>query len=465
VGVVAGRLERGARRRWADLDVAHVVHPWTDLAAHGTRGPTIVVGGSGVFVYDEHGDEYLEAVAGLWCTSLGFGERELVEAAARQMSDLPFYHSANHRSTRAVIELSERLVEIAPGAMSRVFLTCSGSEANETQVKLLWYYNNARGRPRKKKVIGRRGAYHGSTIAAASIGGIERNHADFDLPLGPFLHVTSPHHYRNALPGESEHEFSSRLADELEELILREGPDTVAAFVAEPVMGAGGVIVPPAGYFERVQAVLRAYDVRLIADEVICAFGRTGNMWGCETYGIEPHSVTCAKALSSGYQPIGAVLVDEEMHDVLVEQSARLGVLAHGFTFGGHPTPAAVALRTLQLLEERDVIGHVRRVAPRFQARLRGLGAHPLVGDARGVGLLGALELVADKRTKARFEPPGRAGHVCAAFAERHGLIVRGLGDVVALCPPLVISETEVDELFDRLERALDESERVVARA
>jgi len=437
-------------------DVENLLHPFTSAAEHEARGPTFVVRGSGIRIFDDRGRAYIEGIAGLWCTSLGFSETELVDAAVRQMRELPAYHLAMHRSTMAAAELAERLKAIAPGRFSKVFLVGSGSEANETQIRLLWYYHNAAGRRRKKKIISRDRAYHGVTLGAGSLTGVAEFHHDFDLPIERVRHVTCPDYYRNGEPGESELDFSARLAAELEDLIVREDPDTVAAFIAEPVMGAGGVIVPPRGYFEAVQDVLRRYDVRFICDEVICGFGRTGSMWGAETYGIDAHSISCAKGLSSAYMPIGAVLIDEPMYEAVVEQSRRHGSLAHGFTFGGHPVTAAVALRTLQLMEQRDVVGHVRSVSVRFQERLRSLGEHPLVGEARGVGLLGGLELVADRGDRRRFDPALRVGARCAALALDAGLIVRPLGDTLAVCPPLIIQPGEVDDLFDRLGTALD---------
>jgi 4-aminobutyrate---pyruvate transaminase len=437
-------------------DVDSLLHPFTNAAEHEVTGPMFVGRGEGIHVFDDRGRAYIEGIAGLWCTSLGFSEQELVDAAIRQMRALPAYHLGLHRSTLPVVELAERLKAVAPGTYSKAFFVGSGSEANETQIKLLWYYNNALGRPRKKTIISRDRAYHGVTLGAGSLTGLAEFHREFDLPVVPVRHVTCPHHYRCAEPGESERDFSARLAAELEDLIVREGPDTVAGFIAEPVMGAGGVIVPPEGYFEAVQDVLRRYDVRFICDEVICGFGRTGSMWGAETFGIHANSISCAKGLSSAYMPIGAVLIDEPMYDAVVEQSRRHGSLAHGFTFGGHPTAAAVALRTLQLMEERDVVGHVRRLSGRFRERLRSLGEHPLVGEARGVGLLGGVELVADRRSRRPFERELRVGARCAALALEAGLIVRPLGDTLAICPPLIIQPHEVDELFDLLAAALD---------
>src|SRR5580693_5352174 len=288
-------------------DIATSIHPYTNLKQHETEGPLVITEGDGVFVRDEDGKTYLEALAGLWCVSLGFSEKRLAEAAYRQMLKLPYYHTFAHKAHDIGIELAEKLLSIAPVPMSKVFFVNSGSEANDTVVKLVWYYNNALGRPAKKKMISRTKAYHGVTVASASLTGLPNNHRDFDLPLDKIIHVECPHFYRFGLPGETEEAFATRMADSLEQRILSEGPETVAAFIAEPIMGAGGVIVPPATYWEKIQAVLKKYDVLLVADEVICAFGRTGDMWGSTTYRITPDMLTCAKALSSAYLPIGAV--------------------------------------------------------------------------------------------------------------------------------------------------------------
>ncbi|HXW31133.1 MAG TPA: aminotransferase, partial [Xanthobacteraceae bacterium] len=292
----------------ASRDIAHVLHPYTDLKAHQRQGPLIVTHGRGVRVFDDQGRGYIEALAGLWCVSLGFNEPRLVEAARRQLETLPYYHSFAHKSHEPAIELAERILALLPTPMSKVFFSNSGSEANDTAVKMVWYYNNARGRPRKKKIISRIRGYHGVTVATASLTGLPNNHRDFDLPIANVLHTTCPHYYRFAEAGESEEAFATRLAAELDALIEHEGPDTVAAFIAEPVMGAGGVIVPPATYFEKIQTVLKKHDVLLIVDEVICGFGRTGNMFGTETFGLNPDIVTMAKQLSSGYQPIAATV-------------------------------------------------------------------------------------------------------------------------------------------------------------
>lgn len=439
-----------------DRDVSSVVHAYTNLAEHQRSGPKTITGGRGIYVYDEQGKEYIEAIAGLWCASMGFGERELVQAAIAQMNQIPFYHIAAGKSTWPVIKVCEKLKEICHGRFSKVFLTNSGSEANDTQIKLLWLYNNARGEPKRKKIIARRKGYHGATIGAGSLTGIPANHRDYDLPLSRMLHVSYPHFTKFAEPGETEEEYSARLADELEQLILAEGPETIAAFIAEPVMGAGGVIVPPRSYFPNIQRVLAKYHVRMIVDEVITGFGRTGNMWGYETFNIAPNSLSCAKALSAAYMPIGAVLIDEDMWQTMVDHSAATGVFAHGYTFSGHPTAAAVAFRHLTLLEERGILEHVRQLSPSFLSALAEFNDHPLVWETRGVGLLGGIELAPRKDRSATFREPGLVGRTYALFAEEEGVIPRAVGDTIAICPPLIITAAEMAEMFDRLRRTLN---------
>ncbi|TXL64790.1 aspartate aminotransferase family protein [Zeimonas arvi] len=443
----------------ARRDLAFHLHPSTNLALVQAEGPLVISRGEGVYVYDEAGNRYIEGMAGLWCAGLGFSEKRLAEAAYRQMLALPFYHSFSGKVPAISTELAEKLVGVAPEGMGRVFFANSGSEANDSAVKLAWYYNNALGRPDKKKLISRRKAYHGVTVASASLTGLAFAHSDWDLPAPRFLHAETPHHWRGARPGESEEAYAQRLADELERLILAEGPDTVAAFFAEPVMGAGGVLVPPATYFERVQQVLGKYDVLMIADEVICGFGRTGNMFGSQTFGIRPDVITCAKMMTSGYQPMSAMMVSQRIYSVLEDQSRKLGVFGHGFTYSGHPVPAAVALETLAIYEERDLLAHVRRVAPVLQEGLRAMADHPMVGEARGVGLIGAWELVRDKATKAGFDPKAAVGAQFVRNAQRRGAILRVLpGDIIAFSPPLVIEEHELRELLAHAAGALDET-------
>ena len=442
---------------FAARDVETLLHPNTNLAAHRTVGPLILDRAEGVHVWDQGGKRYIEGLAGLWCTGLGYGNKELIEAAREQMERLSFTHLFGGRSHEPAIALAEKLKEMAPAPTSKVFFTSSGSEANDSQIKLAWYYNNARGRPRKKKIISRIKAYHGTTIATASLTGLPAFHADFDLPMARVLHTDTPHHWRNAEAGETEEEYASRLARSLEDLIEREGPDTVAAFIAEPVMGAGGVLVPPRTYFEKVQAVLSRHDIAFIADEVICGFARTGRMFGSQTFGIKPDSVTMAKAITSAYVPLGAITVPEHVYEAMLDESRKLGVFAHGFTYSGHPVACAVALKTLEIYERIDIVAHVQRVAPVFELRLKALGDHPLVGEARGVGLIGGLELVRDRASRQSFDPRQGVGGKAVALAQEEGLIVRAVaGDTIAVCPPLVIDGAEINVMFDALEKALD---------
>jgi 4-aminobutyrate--pyruvate transaminase len=447
-------------------DIAHALHPYTNLAAHEEQGPLVITRGEGVYVWDDQNNRYLEGLAGLWCVSLGFSEERLAKAAADQFAALPYSHTFAHRSTEPVIALSEKLIEIAPEPMTRAFFLNSGSEAIDAMIRFTWYYNNGRGLPKKKKIISRKRGYHGVTVAGGSLTAIPLMQNDFDLPLERMIHTDPAGYYRYGESGESEEDFASRLAGNLEQLIINEGPDTVAAFVAEPVMGAGGVMLPPATYFGKIQVVLDKYDVLMVADEVICGFGRTGNMWGSQTYDIRPDMVTCAKQLSSGYLPISALMISDKVYEVLKAQSRKHGALGMGYTYGGHPVSCAVALETLKIYEERDMVGHVRSVAPRFQKRLAQLGSSSLVGEARGVGLIGALELVMDKNSKEQYPAEFKAGATLAARAQARGLIVRALpGDVIGICPPLIITETQIDELFDSLAEAVSETEGLLRRA
>ncbi|MCX7172717.1 MAG: aminotransferase [Proteobacteria bacterium] len=457
-------IPQAPRSAYAERDRAHVLHPTTDLAAHRQSGPLIIERGEGIHVFDENGRRYIEGMAGLWCTSLGFSRPELMQAALAQMQALPFYHSFGNMGTKPTIDLAERLIRMAPFKASKVFFANSGSEANDTQAKLIRYYNNAIGKPHKKKIISRQRAYHGVTWLTAGLTGLPAFRNGFDVDHPDILHTDCPHFYKYGLTGETEAEYVDRLAANLDALIQRENPDRIAAFIAEPVMGGAGVLPPPAGYFEKIQQVLKRYDIRFIADEVICGFGRTGRMFGCETYAIQPDSMTLAKQISSGYLPISAVLIGEDMYDVLVSESGKKGVFGHGYTYGGHPVSAAVALRTIELYEELDILAHVQKVAVRFQQRLHGLKDHPLVGETRGVGLIGGVEMVADKAAKRAFAPAAGVGKTAWANSLKHGLINRASGDAIVLAPPLVISESEIDDLFDCLERALDDTESHVTK-
>ena len=440
-------------------DVQSVLHPYTNLVKFRDTGPLILDKGQGVRVYDESGKEYIEAMAGLWCTALGWGENELAETAAEQMRKMAFGHLFGGRSHEPAIALAEKLKEISPFPVGKVFFANSGSEANDTQIKLYWYASNARGQTRKKKILSRIKAYHGVTLASASLTGLANNHKSFDLPFDFARHADCPHFYRNAEPGETEMQFSQRMATNLNTMIEREDPDTIAAMIAEPIMGAGGVIMPPDGYFDAITRVLDKHGIPLIDDEVITGFGRTGEWFGCGTYGFEPESMSIAKALSSAYLPISAVLLSPELSEIIEQESGKIGTFGHGFTYSGHPVAAAVALKTIEIYQRRDLVGHVRHVAPLFQKRLKALAEHPLVGEAVGVGLIGAVELVAGKKTKQSFEGSRQAAATLCGFAQEEGLIVRPLlGDRIAFCPPLVITEAEIGELFDRFERALKKS-------
>lgn len=436
-------------------DVAAHLHPFTNLAAHAKAGPLVITKGDGIFVEDDRGNRFLEAVSGLWCTTLGFSNERLAKAGSDALYKLPYYHTFTGRSNPAAIALAQKLLEIAPVPMSKVFFANSGSEANDTAVKLVWYYNNAIGRPEKKKIIARRNAYHGVTVAAASLSGLNTNHQDFDLPIDRILHVDCPHHFRYAEAEESEEAFATRLAHNLEQRILQEGPETVAAFIAEPVIGAGGVLVPPATYFEKVQAVLARYDVLLIADEVVCGYGRTGEMFGSTTYSMKPDILTTAKGLSSGYAPISAVMVNEKIYSAIEQNSGKIGTFGHGFTYSGHPVSCAIALETLNIYAEENVLGHVQGLVPEFQNALRQYQGRQYVGEVRGVGLLGAIELYADPVNRIAFEPTQKAGAKLAEIALGQGLIVRALGDTIVFCPPLIITPEELTELFERFERAM----------
>jgi 4-aminobutyrate--pyruvate transaminase len=443
----------------AARDIANVLHPYTDLKMHQEIGPVVITRGKGVRVWDDTGKEYIESVAGLWCASLGFDNERLVQAAAAQMRKLPFYHGFTAKSHEPCIDLAEMLIQRAPVPMSKVFFANSGSEANDSAIKMIWYFNNALGRTRKKKIIGRNKGYHGITIAAASLTGIPHNHRSFDVPLPGFLHTTAPHHYHFAHPGESEDAFATRCADELEQLILAEDPETVAAMFAEPIMGAGGVLIPPRGYYEKIQAVCRKYDVLFVADEVICGFWRTGNYWGSQTMNIQPDMLTCAKALSSSYLPISAVMVNDRVFEGLAKESNAIGTFGHGFTYSGHPVPAAVAIETLKIYDEMDMGGHVREVGAHLQKELRSRFAdHPLVGEVRGVGLIAAIELVADKEKHQNFDPKAKVGGRWVKLIEQSGVIARTVpGEVLCISPPLVITAAEIDEMLDRIGKSLDE--------
>lgn len=438
---------------WQTLDRRHHVHPFTDHKELADAGSRIITRAEGCWLWDSDGNRILDGMAGLWCVNVGYGRQELIDAASRQLTELPYYNTFFQSATPPVVELSAKLAEIAPGAMEHVFFANSGSEANDTVVKLVRYYWNLQNKPDKKVIISRDYAYHGVTLGAASLSGLTVMHPQSDLPLPGFQHVVAPYEFAHG-QGTSSEVFGTAVALMLEERILEIGADKVAAFIGEPVQGAGGVIIPPDTYWPEVQRICRKYDVLLIADEVICGFGRTGRWWGSETFGIEPDIVTTAKGLSSGYLPISAVLLGQRVGDAVMGSGEEW---FHGFTYSGHPVAAAVALANIGIMEREGL--HERAGGPigrYFKEALQLLGEHPLVGEARSLGLLGALELVEDKTAKRRFPEDKKAGPSCRNHCINEGLVMRAVGDIMVLSPPLIISESEIDEIVSRARKALD---------
>ncbi|WP_155294110.1 aminotransferase [Rhizobium rhizogenes] len=440
------------------LDAKHVVHPHTNLRTQPEKKPLMIVKGDGIFVIDDEGNRYLEAAAGLWCASLGFGNARLAKVAHDVMTEIGYYHIFRGAGNTPTAELSAKLSSIAPEGFDRVLLQSSGSEANDTAIKLVWYYWNGQGQPQRRKIISREQSYHGTSAVTSCLTGKPKFHEGYGLPFDGFLYAAMPYYYRHGKPGESEQEYSTRLAEELEAMIIAEGPETIAAFWAEPVLGSGGAIVPPEGYFEKIQTVLNKYGILLVSDEVICGFGRTGNMWGSQTFGMKPDMITCAKALSAAMQPISAVLIGERVYEGMQVQSDRFGTFTHGYTYAGHPVAAAVALETLKIYEEMDVVGHVKSMEPLFLAGFEALKDHPLVGDSGGVGLLGAIEIVADKVTKTMHDPSMKVMAIFEEAAMQRGLITRIILNRIALSPPQIINADEIAEMFARLRAALDDT-------
>ena len=437
--------------------MTRMIYPTTNPTA---TEQLIIERGKGVYVYDNNGKQYLEGMSGLWCTALGYGNEEVIEAATEQMKTLAYSHLFGGKSHPAAIALAEKLSDMSPVKDGRVFLGNSGSDANDTQVKLLRYYFNAIGKPGKYKIIARERGYHGVTVAAASLTGLAPNHAHFSLPFDALgvLRTGSAHFYRDGLPGESEEEFATRRADELEQLILAEGADTIAAFITEPVGGAGGVIVPPNTYFEKIQAVLSKHDILLWDDEVICGFGRTGQDFGATTYNMRPQMASLAKALSSAYIPLSAAIIEGDMFDAMVDQANQVGVFGHGYTYGGHPVACAVGSKVIEIYERDKLFDHARDVGAYLQSKIGEFANHPLVGEVRGVGMIGALELVANKETRQPFADNSVGGYG-QKRCEENGLIVRAMGgNSIALCPPLILSKPQVDELCTKLGTALEET-------
>jgi len=437
--------------------MSHIIYPTTNLKA---TEQLVIERGEGIYVYDNHGKQYMEGMAGLWCTALGYGNEEVVETAAEQMRTLAFCHMFGGKTHPAAMELADKLAAMVPVNNAQVFFGSSGSDANDSHVKMLRYYFNAIGKPEKYKIISRERAYHGVTVASAALTGLAPSHAHFSLPFDALgvLRTGAPHFYRDGLPDETEDEFADRRAAELEELILAEGPETIAAFIAEPINGAGGVVVPPRGYFEKVQAVLSKYDIFMWDDEVICGFGRTGADFGATSLNIKPQMMSLAKALSSAYMPVSAAIVSGDIYEALVEPSAQVGVFGHGYTYSGHPVACAVASKVIDIYQRDKLFEHAASVGAYLQSKLQAFASHPLVGEVRGMGLIAALELVANKDSRQPFADNVPA-YFCQKACEDHGLILRAMGgNSLALCPPLIINELQVDELVDKLGRALDET-------
>ncbi|MCM2504669.1 aspartate aminotransferase family protein [Aureimonas altamirensis] len=439
-------------------DVEYILHPVTNARKHEETGPIVIDRGEGIYVFDDQGKQYIEAMAGLWSVAVGFGEKRIADAAYAQLQKLPYYHTFSHKTNEPSVDLAETLVKMTPASVNRVFFTNSGSEANDTVVKLIWYYNNARGRPEKKKFLSRQNAYHGITMVSGSLTGLPVNHRDFDLPIIPVRHLTCPHYWRFGQPGETEAQFTERLAQELEDTIATEGAETIAAFIGEPLMGAGGVLPPPEGYWARVQEICRKHDILIVADEVINGFGRLGTTFACEYYGIEPDVLVTSKQIASSYAPLAAVLISDAIYQGIADNTAKIGTLGHGFTTTGHPVSCAIANENLAIIRERNLVENAARSGAVLQEELKRFRDHPLVGDVRGVGLIAAVELVADKATKARFDPVGRAGGTLFAKGHEHGVIIRAIGDQIAFCPPLIITEGEVREMVSRFGKALDDT-------
>ena len=444
---------------WRALDAAHYLHPFTDTRALAERGARVITRAEGVYLHDSEGHRILDGMSGLWCVALGYGRRELAEAAYRQMLELPYYNSFFQCANPPAIELAARLAELTPPQFNHVFFTGSGSEANDTFVRLARRYWALRGEPQRQVIISRWNGYHGSTMAGASLGGMKAMHAQGGLPIADIVHIGQPYWFECG--GELDPaEFGLRAARELEAKILEIGPQRVAAFIGEPVQGAGGVIIPPETYWPEVQRIIDRYGILFCSDEVICGFGRTGRWFGCEYFGTRPDFLTLAKAITSGYQPLGALMVADRVAEVLVEQG---GELAHGYTYSGHPVAAAVALANLEILQREQVLERVRDdLVPYWSSRWRELADHPLVGEARSLGLFGALELVPHKPSRQFFPQRGTVGTRARDLAIGNGLVMRAVWDTLIVAPPLVITRTEIDELVSKAVQTLDQLQQAL---
>lgn len=440
-------------------DMTHHFHSQTNPRRHETDGPLMITEGQGSYVIDELGNRYLEGMGGLWCASLGFENERLADVAAAQMKKLATYHTFNHRSNDPCADVAEQIAELSPIPGSKVFLVNSGSEANDTMVKLAWYYNVARGKPAKRKIISRKGAFHGSTVMGAALSGLPHMHESFNLPGLNVIYAEKPHFYRNAEADESEEAYCNRLIAALENLIQTEGADTIAAMIAEPIMGAGGVVTPPAGYFPHVRDVLTRHDILLLSDEVVCGFGRSGHWFGSQAYGFIPDMMSIAKGLSSGYMPIAAAVIGDHIYQTIADEADQIGVFGHGFTYSGHPVTAAVAAEVLRTYREMDVPARAAALGRHlFDALGVSVADHEMVGEIRGEGFLAGIELVADRASRTPFDPALKVGALVERRCRAHGVMIRNMGDVISICPPFVMTENEIDQLAGGIAAALDDA-------
>ena len=435
------------------MDTAHYLHPFTDHKALGARGTRIIERAEGVYLWDSEGNRILDGMAGLWCVNIGYGRSELADAAYKQMLELPYYNSFFQCANPPAVQLASAIAEVAPAHMNHVFFTGSGSESNDTILRMVRRYWDLKGKPGKKTVISRINGYHGSTVAGASLGGMQFMHEQGDLPIPGIVHIPQPYWFGEG--GDmSPDEFGLWAARQLEAKIQELGVDQVAAFIAEPIQGAGGVIVPPSSYWPEIKRILAKYDILLIVDEVICGFGRTGEWFGSQYFDLKPDLMTIAKGMTSGYLPMGGVIVGQRVADTLIEHG---GEFAHGYTYSGHPVAAAVGLENLRILRDEKIVEYVKQeAAPYLQEKIAQLAEHRLVGEVRGVGLLGAIELVSNKQTRARFAEKGAAGTLCRDMCVANGLVMRAVGDTMIMSPPLVIRPEEIDELVSKAWRCLD---------
>jgi putrescine---pyruvate transaminase len=448
-----------ATREWQDLDSRHYLHPFTDFKSLAAEGARVVTRAEGAYLYDSEGRKILDGMAGLWCVNVGYGRRELAEAAYRQMQELPYYNSFFKSANPPAIELARQLAELTPPQFNRVFFAGSGSEANDTIIRMVRRYWDLLGEGGRDVIISRVNAYHGSTMAGASLGGMSAMHSQGGLPIPGIVHIEQPYWFENGIDLSPE-EYGLRAARRLAEKIEEVGPQRIAAFIGEPIQGAGGVIIPPETYWPEIQRICRHYGILLIADEVVCGFGRTGRWFGCQHFGFEPDLMTMAKAITSGYQPLGGVMVADRVADVLIE---RGGEFFHGYTYSGHPVACAVALANLRILRDEGLVDRVREdIGPYLQRRWRELGEHPLVGEVRGVGMIGALELVAHKASRTFFRNRGKVGLVCRDHCFQNGLVMRAVADTMIIAPPLMLSREQVDELVEKAWKCLDLTARDV---